>query len=186
MLSATGRARKVVALDDEIVDLCLPVWGLGLPPLEEGPENDYRKLVNELMGLMVDQQLFTFVTAPPVTQPNGQTEPVSGTNNEGERTLRGSAQARETERTNKTRVGARRQTIIVSVLESLRVYLPTFTLSDVINEIDRWWQAGQSCVTELLKKMGLPPPSESVLDKVLHGGRHDPPRPGLWFQRLAG
>ena len=37
-------------------------------------------------------------------------------------------QARDTGRTNKTLVGARRQTIIVSVLESLRLYLPTFTL----------------------------------------------------------
>ena len=75
---------------------------------------------------MLDKQLFTFVTAPPVATAERKSEPVSGTNNEGERTLRGSAQARDTGRTNKTVVGARRQTIIVSVLESLRLYLPTF------------------------------------------------------------
>ena len=166
-LSDAGRARKVVALDDEIVDLCLPVWSLDLPPLEKSPENDYRLLVDEVMRLMVNQQLFLFVTAPPVAQPNGQTEPVSGTNNEAERTLRGSAQARDTGRTNKTLVGARRQTIIVSVLESLRLYLPTFTLSDVIDEIKRWWQAGQSCFTRLLTTLKLQCPAESVLDKVL-------------------
>ena len=49
-LSDAGRERKVVALDDEIVDLCLPVWNLGLPPLDESPENDYRKLVERTDG----------------------------------------------------------------------------------------------------------------------------------------
>jgi hypothetical protein len=107
------------------------------------------------------------VTAEPVTQPNGKSAPVSGTNNEAERTLRGAAEARKTGRTNKTLNGARRQTIIASVLESLRLYLPTFTLADVLAEIDRWWQAGQSCFSKLLKKMKVPPPAESILDKVM-------------------
>jgi hypothetical protein len=42
----------VAELDDDIFDLCLPVWRLELPPLEEGPENDYRLLVNEVMRLI--------------------------------------------------------------------------------------------------------------------------------------
>jgi hypothetical protein len=54
-------------LDDEILELGAPLWVLELPPLEEGPENDYRLLVNEVMRLMLDKQLFTFVTAEPVT-----------------------------------------------------------------------------------------------------------------------
>jgi transposase len=166
-LSAAGRARKTAALDDEILDLCAPHWVLELPPLPDGPANDYRLLVNEIMRLMLDKQLFTFVTAEPVVQPNGTSQPVAGTNNEAERTLRNPAQARDTGRTNKTLVGARRQTIIVSVLESLRLYLPTFTLTAVIAEIDRWWQAGQSCFAKLLKKMKLPRPTESILDKVI-------------------
>src|SRR5450631_1714650 len=65
------------------------------------------------------------------------------------------AGAREAGRTNKTLVGARRQTILVSVLESLRLHLPEFTLTRVMAEIARWWQAGQSCFTKLLKKMKL-------------------------------
>ena len=166
-LSDAGRARKVAALDDEILELCAPVWLLELPPLPDSPENNYRLLVNEVMRLMLDQQLFTFVTTKSATQPNRQSVPVSGTNNEAERTLRGAATARKTGRTNKTPVGARRQTIIVSVLESLRLYLPTFTLVGIIDEIKRWWQAGQSCFTRLLKKMKLPYPSDSVLDNVL-------------------
>ena len=165
--SVAGRAGKVVGLDDEIVDLCMPMWALELPPLEDGPENDYRLLVNEVMRLMVDKQLFTFVTAEPAVQPNGASQPVAGTNNEGERTLRNTAEARKTGRTNKTLVGARRQTILVSVLESLRLYLPKFTLVGVMEEIACWWQAGQSCFTRLLKKMKLQPPAQSILDKVM-------------------
>jgi len=166
-LSGAGRARKIAGLDDEILELCAPLWVLELPPLEDGPENDYRLLVNEVMRLMLDQQLFTFVTAEPAAQPNGVRQPVAGTNNEAERTLRGAAEARKTGRTSKTLVGARRQTILVSVLESLRLYLPQFTLAGVLEEIDRWWQAGQSCFTKLLRKMKLQPRAESILDNVL-------------------
>jgi transposase len=166
-LSAAGRARKVAGLDDEILELCAALWVLELPPLEESPANDYRLLVNEVMRLMLDRQLFVFVTAETAPQPNGKNEPVSGTNNEAERTLRGAAEARKTGRTNKTLVGARRQTIIVSVLESLRVYLPQFTLGSVVAEIDRWWQAGQSCFSKLLRKLKLKQPAQSILDKVL-------------------
>jgi transposase len=166
-LSAAGRVAKVVGLDKEILALCLPQWILGLPPLADGPENDYRLLVNELMRLMLDKQLFSFVTAEPATQPNGVSQPVAGTNNEAERTLRNPAAARKTGRTSKTLVGARRQTIIVSVLESLRLYLPTFTLATVLAEIDRWQQAGQSCFSKLLNKLKLQAPAETILDKII-------------------
>jgi transposase len=166
-LSVAGRTSRVADLDDEILELCVPLWVLELPPLEESPENDYRLLVNEVMRLMLDKQLFTFVTAEPAAQPNGQSAPVAGTNNEAERTLRGAAEARKTGRTSKTLVGARRQTIIVSVLESLRLYLPKFTLGGVMEEIKHWRQAGQSCFTKLLRRMKLPQPTESILDKVM-------------------
>jgi hypothetical protein len=63
--------------------------------------------------------------------------------------------------------GARRQTIVTSVLESLRLYLPTFTLSNVIAEIQRWVEKGRSCFTELLKKLKLLVIQQSVLDRVL-------------------
>jgi transposase len=170
-MNAAGRAAKVAELDDELLELCAPLWVLELPPLQEGPENDYRLLVNEVMRLMLEQQLFTFVTAEPTTQPNRVSQPVAGTNNEAERTIRGAAEARKTGRTSKTLVGARRQTILVSVLESLRLYLPTFTLATVIAEIDRWRQAGQSCFTTLLEKLKLPPPGTSILDNLM------PPKP---------
>jgi transposase len=165
-LGDVGRARKVAALDDEILELCVPLWAAELPPLPEGPENDYRLLVHELMKLMLGQQLFTFVTAPPPTQPNGDSRPAAGTNNEAERTLRGTAQARATGRTNKTLVGARRQTIVSSVLESLRLYLPRFTLTSVLAEVQRWFEVGHSCFVALMEQLNLTPLQPSVLDQV--------------------
>ena len=107
------------------------------------------------MRVMLAEQLFTFVTAEPVEKPNGETLLASGTNNEAERTLRTPAMARNTGRTNKTVAGARRQTVIVSVLESLRQHLSTFTLSSVIKEIRRWSETGRSCFARWAKKLGL-------------------------------
>jgi len=165
-LGDEGRARKVVVLDDEIFDLCAALWFADLPPLE-GLDNDYRLLVKEVMRLAIAKELFTFVTAKPVDQPNGTTKPVDGTNNEAERTLRGAAQARLTGRTNKTLAGARRQTILTSVLESLRLYLKNFTLASVIDEMKRWWATGDSCFTKLLKKCRLALPEQSILDLIV-------------------
>jgi transposase len=119
--------------------------------------------------LLLGDQLFTFVTAKPTEQPNGTTKPVDGTNNEAERTLRGAAQARLMGRTNKTLKGARRQTILTSVLESLCLYLPTFTLSSVLDELKRWWETGRSCFAELLEKLGHTSPKKSVVDQLLPG-----------------
>jgi hypothetical protein len=165
-LSAAGRARKGSLLEDEVFDLCAAVWSSDLPPLE-GLDHAYRLLVEEVMRLAIHGALFTFVTAPPVEQPDGTTKPVAGTNNEAERTLRGAAQARQTGRTNKTMAGARRQTIRTSVLESLRLYLTTFTLESVLAELQRWCAAGRSCFTELLDKLTLAPPQQSLVDQIL-------------------
>jgi transposase len=165
-LGDAGRTRKIAALDDAILELCGAMWAADLPPIE-GPDNDYRLLCNEIMRLMIAQQLFVFVTVKPAQQPNGETLPVGATNNEAERTLRKPAEARKTGRTNKTLAGARRQTIVTSVLESLRLYLTTFTLANVIAEIQCWVAKGQSCFTELLKKLKIPPSQKSVLDHVL-------------------
>ena len=109
--------------------------------------------------------LFSFVTAPAATQPNGETKPVDGTNNEAERTLRGPALARKTRRTNKAMTGAWRQTILTRVLESLRLYLPTFTFRDVVDEINRWPQEGCSCFRKLMKTLNLQP-IDQILDRL--------------------
>ena len=147
-------------------DLRAPMWLKELPK-QDGVFDDYRLLVNELMRLMLAKQLFTFVTANPIEQPNGEIKPVAGTNNEAERTLRNPAQARKTGRTNKTASGARRQSILTSVLESLRLYLATYTLQSVIDEVNRWTLSGRSCFEDLMAKLGLNKPTKSILDTVI-------------------
>jgi hypothetical protein len=92
--SDAGRARKVAALEDEVLELCGAWWMEDLPPLE-GPDDDCRRLVNELMRLLLAKELFTFVTARTAEQPNGTPLPVGGTNNESERTLCNPATARQ-------------------------------------------------------------------------------------------
>ena len=165
--STAGRAEKVAQLDERILCLC-GAYSIEELLSAEGLEHDFGLLVAEVLRLMLNQALFTFVTTPPVQQPNGTTKPVSGTNNEAERTLRSPAQARDTGRTNKTRNGARRQTVLTSVLESLRLYLPTYTLGSVVAELQRWWVEGCSCFEKLLKKSKLKvnPAATPTLDRL--------------------
>jgi transposase len=163
----------VAELDDEVLDLVAPMWAAELPPHQEGPLEDYRLLCNELMRLLLEQQLFVFVTAPATTAPHGETQAVAGTNNESERTLRGPAMARATGRTTKSVRGARRRTVITSVLESLRQYLLEFTLTTLLAEIERWATRGRSCFTDQLNKLkrasqgSIQDAEPSVLDAVL-------------------
>jgi hypothetical protein len=165
-LGDAGRQRKVAVLEDQVLELCVGVWAAELPKLE-GAADGYRLLCNELMRLLLAEELFCFVTAAAVRQPNGTVQPVSGTNNEAERTLRGSAQARVTGRTNKTPAGARRQTVITSVLESLRNYLKTLTLASVIEEITSWWQRGDSCFARASRRIAKSKHQRGVLDSLL-------------------
>lgn len=147
--SVAGRAQRVAQLDDRVLELC-GVFVLDDLLSAPGLEHEFGLLVAEVLRLMMNQALFTFVTTAPVQQPNGTTTPVSGTNNEAERTLRGVAQARHAGRTNKTATGTRRQTVVTSVLESLRLYLPIYTLGSVVAELRRWWDEGCSCFEKLL------------------------------------
>ena len=164
-LSDAGRLRRVADLEGEVCELCRPMWCVDVTP-SEGPANDYRLFLNEVGRLALAERLFTFVTASPVTQPNGETLPVAGTNNEAERTIRPVAEARKTGRTSKTFRGARRQTILTSVLQSLRLYLPSFTLGTVTAEIQSWAANGKSCFARLLAKLKIALPEESLLERL--------------------
>jgi hypothetical protein len=165
-LGDAGRARKVAELDEAIVQLCLPTCFKDSTSVQ-GLDHDYCLLVKEVFRLMIKRELFQFVTAAAVPQPNGEINPVGGTNNEAERTLRGAAQARTTGRTSKTLQGARRQTILTSVLESLRLHLKDFRLASVLDELQHWWQVGHSCFTALLRKLQLSVPEKPAIDQLL-------------------
>lgn len=164
-LSAAGRMAKVTELEDELCMLCLPGWLLAKPAASSSADT-YRLLAQELLRLLYAEELFTFVTAPPVVQVKGDSKAVSGTNNEAERTLRGVATARKVGRTNKSMMGARCQTIVTSVLGSLRLYLPKFCLTTVVEEIKGWWSAGQSCFAAMLAKLGMAKPKGGILEQI--------------------
>ena len=104
-------------------------------------------MTHEIVRLLGNDELFTYVIHPEV----------DGTNNESERTLRHPSQDRDTGQTNKTWRGARRRTVISSVLDSLRLRLPKLTLRTVLAEIERWQQQGISCFRRMVQDLNLPP-----------------------------
>ena len=168
-LSEAGRQRKVADLDDKVLELCGGIWSLELP-VGEGPLDDFRRLVNEMMRLMLNKELFTFVTSKPAESPNGHPQPASGNNNKSERHLRSPAQCRDTGRTSKTVAGCRRKSVIISVFSSLSCYLKAYTLEAIISEVASWASLGGSCFERLAKSEQLRPPDTSVLDSLLPVG----------------
>lgn len=155
-LSAAGRQHKVDLLTDQMCDLCGDRFSDESVPQTE-VEKDYFNLVHELVRLLGEQELFTFVLHPQAT----------GTNNEAERSLRQAALDRKTNRTSKTPRGARRRTILVSVFESLRLHVPDFTLSAILNETATWLHTGQSLFAQLPKSSGLSPPQQPLLQQLI-------------------
>jgi hypothetical protein len=132
-LSDDGRRSRVCDLENRLFDVCRP-YHTGTTPDSKPHQRDFANLIDELLRLCMAGELFTFVLVPGV-------EP---TNNISERLLRGSAQDRKAGRTNQTATGAHRRSVIVSVLESLRVNLPTFNLANVLQEVGRWMKEGIS------------------------------------------
>ena len=112
--------------------------------------------MHEFTRLSMENELFTFVQHPAAT----------GTNNEAERTLRSPAPDRKTGRTSKTPSGAKRRSILVSVLESVKLHLPQFSLASLVAEVTRWHDTGQSLFEGLLKKPETARPGPSILEKL--------------------
>jgi transposase len=132
-LGEQGRQQRVAELEGRLCELCNPYWRETTPEMKPH-ERDFANLVNELLGRLLDEELFTFVLQPEV-------EP---TNNRTERLHRGAALDRKAGRTSKTAAGAQRRSIIVSVLESLRANLESFSLASVLQEVQRWMRDGSS------------------------------------------
>jgi hypothetical protein len=128
---SASRSERVVRLQDRIRRLCSRtdriVW-------KEMPDDQQRffKLQNELLSCL--DNLFVFVAHPEV----------EATNNRSERQARGQAQARKASRTSKTERGAKRRSIITSVLGSLRQCLAEFSMDSVLEEVGRWCSTGIS------------------------------------------
>jgi hypothetical protein len=96
-----------------------------------------RELMNNL------DCLFVFVEHPDV-------EP---TNNRSERNIRREAEIRKGARTNKTAKGAKRRSVIVTVLASLQTRLDKFTLRNLLDEVGRWFDEGLSIFEQELRNL---------------------------------
>jgi len=158
-LSAAGRRRKVEELEERFRSLCSR-----FRPDEEQRQapggGDYAALLNELVRCLADEELFTFVLHPEV----------EATNNVSERMFRNSAQARNTNRTSKTDAGAKRRSVINSILTSLRQNLPELTLASLLQEVTGWYRTGRSLFRRQLQELqdaGKPPPDSELLAPAL-------------------
>ena len=144
-LSEAGRRARADQLHDAIYDCTANRFCDTSTPADD-VEKDFYNLTHEILRLLREDELFTYVIHPEV----------AGTNNESERSLRGAAQDRRTGRTSKTEHGARRRTIIGSVLDSLRVHLPKPNLQAVQAEISRWYDDGVSCFRRMVTSLKIP------------------------------
>ncbi len=153
-LGKSGRRARVAELFDDVSELCVSRCGYDATETNaEGTDHEFSNLMHEVVRLMCDEELFTFVLHPEAP----------GTNNEAERSLRAQRWTAGPG-TSKTIGGARRRTILISVLESLKLHLPQFTLASVQLEIQNWWQTGESLFHRLLRENGLDPPDKSRLE----------------------
>ena len=145
-LSEDGRRTRVQPLIEAIRDCTTARIADETKPADDA-EKDFFNLTHEIVRLLGNDELFTFVIHPEA----------DGTNNISERQLRPAAQDRLTGQTNKTERGARRRTVITSVLDSLRGFVPKLTLKTALEELDRWQQTGISCFRRLVQTLKLPP-----------------------------
>jgi uncharacterized coiled-coil protein SlyX len=144
-LGRQGREKRVAEFEGRLSALCRPYWRDPTPDMPPH-ERDFANLVNELTQRLFDEELFTFVL-------NAEVDP---TNNLAERLQRSPAKDRDAGRTSKTAAGARRRSVITSVLESLRVNLSSFTLRKVVDEVTRWMQEGISLFRQQLQAITPP------------------------------
>jgi transposase len=147
-LGTEGREKRVAEFEGRLSDLCRPYWREPTPDMPPH-ERDFANLVNELTERLFDEELFTFVLNPEVAP----------TNNLAERLQRSPAKDRDAGRTSKTAAGARRRSVITSVLESLRVNLSSFTLRNVVDEVTRWMKEGISLFKQHLQAITPPAPA---------------------------
>ena len=115
---SVGRAEKVCELQEMIRSLCTRHGETIAEDMTDDHEATFIRLQNELVDNLAC--LFVFVEHPDV-------EP---TNNRSERNVRREAEIRKGGRTSKTPTGAKRRSVIMTVLASLQTRFARFTLEN--------------------------------------------------------
>ncbi len=143
-----GRQAKSQQLQVRILALCTRAGEAIEPEQTPAHEANFIRLQNELIkGL---DSLFVFVEHPEV----------EATNNRSERNVRREAEIRKGGRTSKSDRGAKRRSIIMTVLATLNTRFPEFTLDHLLSEVKGWMNEGCSLFhleLEGLKKANAPP-----------------------------
>jgi len=148
-----GRAQKVLDLQEKIRSLCTRHGETIDEDTMPAHEATFIHLQNELVDNV--DCLFVFVKHP-------QVEP---TNNRSERNVRCEAEIRKGGRTSKSQDGAKRRSIIMTVLMSLRTRFTKFTLTILLKEVEQWIEQGVSVFEKELAelKMANAPPAGSAV-----------------------
>jgi sigma-B regulation protein RsbU (phosphoserine phosphatase) len=174
--AAAGHPSWHISADGTATELPGSGPPLGIIPMEKLPElwttsSPLHLAAGDVVLLMTDGsaearsdsgEMFGYARVLEIVR-NHQSEPSA----EIVHHLRDAANDRKTGRTNKTIRGARRRTVLTSVLESLRLSLPDFTLGHVLNEVTAWLATGRSRFRQLLESQNLPPPQSHPLDSLL-------------------
>lgn len=151
---SVGRPEKVRELQEMIRSLCTRRGETIAEDVTDDHEATFIRLQNELVDNLAC--LFVFVKHPDV-------EP---TNNCSERTVRRDAEIRKGGRTSKTPNGAKRRSVVMTVLASLQTRFAKLTLENLISEVHRWFVQGRS-IFELelaeLQRANAPPTCKPVL-----------------------
>ena len=153
-----GRERAVRGFEDRLWDLLGDELADDSESVD-GHAREFRNLCRELSGLIMKAELFVFVTSA---------EAVTGTNNEMEQGLREAAMCRRTDQTSRTLRGARRRTVMVTVLESTCRLLgaSSITLQRLLEHVQSWTIRGRSVFSDELARLGLTVSAESRLDRI--------------------
>lgn len=127
-----GRKEKVQQLQNQIIELC-NLSGQTIDPVNTSThEAIFIRLQNELINGL--ESLFVFVEHPEV----------EATNNRSERNVRREAEIRKGGRTSKSDNGAKRRSIIMTVLATINTRLEKFTLDQLLTEVAGWIDVGLS------------------------------------------
>jgi transposase len=143
-----GRAEKAERLQNRVANLCTRVQEIVDEEKMPRHEVAFMKLQKELVEGI--DALFTFVLYPEV-------EP---TNNRSERNVRREAEIRKGGRTSKSEKGAKRRSVVMTVLATLDTRFEKFTLENLLLEVQSWITSGHSIFQEELakiKKANAPP-----------------------------
>ena len=150
-LSDVERKEKSRQLQDRVKALCTRWEDTIEKDVTPSHQGTFILLQRELANNL--HCLFVFVEHPEV-------EP---TNNRSERNVRREAEIRDSARTSKSKAGAHRRSVIVTVLASLQTRIENFTLSNLLDEVHQWLNNGYSRFQQELYHLQNPnaPPTAS-------------------------